>query len=80
MSGKAEKLKYSTEVSPVIGALPKQCLYIAMLRWSVLTMEKKGICLFHEKYNIVFATFLYKMCSNVNWYMKISGSVEIARE
>lgn len=85
MSGKAEKLKYSTVVSSLvpdatIGAESKQCLYLAMLRWSVLTREKKGIFLFHEKYNIVFATFLYKMCSDVNWYMEISGSTEIARE
>lgn len=84
MSGKAEKSKYSTEVSPItdatIGTRPKQCLYIAMLKWSIVTVEKKGIFLFHENYNIVFATFLYKMCNNVNWYMEISGSVKIARE
>ena len=33
-----------------------------------------------EKHNITFATFLCKICNNVNWYMERSGSAEIARE
>lgn len=43
-------------------------------------MWKKSLFLSHEKHNIIFATFLYKMCNNVNWYMERAGSVEIARE